>query len=280
MEHTLGASQRAEGEDPAMIEGNQEKEKEVRVAAGQVLVEMHVTDWAAAQKEDPELDSVLQWLEAKKRTDLRTLLGEQASSEEGWIIWRNLQNFTILPGALYLHSLPKGEYEDLLFFVVLKMHQTATLNGCHQDTGHQGCDHTLSLLQECFWWPGMAKQMRQVIRACTHCLQYEGGTPKATLCPIVATAPLDLLHVDFTSIETTLELNQSPRVANVLVFQDHFTRHILAYVTPDQTAKTIAKFLYGGYISIFGALARLLSDRGTSFTSSIIEELCKIFGIK
>ena len=51
---------------------------------------------------------------------------------------------------------------------------------------------------------------------------------------------------------------------------------MLAYVTPDQTVKTIAKFLYGGYISIFGALARLLSDRGTSFTSSIIEELCKI----
>ena len=48
----------------------------------QVLVEMHVTNWAAAQREDPELDAVLQWLEAKK-TDLRTLLGENASSEEG-----------------------------------------------------------------------------------------------------------------------------------------------------------------------------------------------------
>ena len=126
----------------------------------------------------------------------------------------------------------------------------------------------------------MAKQMKQVIRACKHCLQYEGGTSKAPLCPIVATAPLDLLHVDFTSIKTTLELNQSPRVANVLVFQDHFTKHVLAYVTPDQTAKTIAKFLYGGYISIFGAPARLLSDRGTNFTSSIIEELCKILGIQ
>ena len=126
----------------------------------------------------------------------------------------------------------------------------------------------------------MAKQMRQVIKACKHCLQYEGSSPKAPLCPIVATAPLDLLHVDFTSIETTLELNQSPRVANVLVFQDHFTKHVLAYVTPNQTAKTIAKFLYGGYISIFGAPARLLSDRGTSFTSSIIEELCKILGIQ
>ena len=87
-------------------------------------------------------------------------------------------------------------------------------------------------------------------------------------------------HVDFTSIETTFELNQLPRVANVLVFQDHFTKHVLAYVTPDQTAETIATFLYGGYISIFGAPARLFNNRGASFISGIIEEVCKILGIK
>ena len=98
----------------------------------------------------------------------------------------------------------------------------------------------------------MAKQMRQVIKACRHCLQYEGGSPKLPLCPIVATTLLDLLHVDFTSIETMMELNQSPRVSNILVFQDHFTKHVLEYVTPNQTAKTIANFLYGGYISISG----------------------------
>ena len=56
----------------------------------------------------------------------------------------------------------------------------------------------------------MAKQMRQVIKASRHCLQYEGDTPKTPLCPIVATAPLDLLHVDFTSIETMMELDKSP----------------------------------------------------------------------
>ena len=103
----------------------------------------------------------------------------------------------------------------------------------------------------------MAKQMRQTIRPCTHCLQYEGGLPKTPLCSIVATAPLDLLHVDFTSIETTLEPNQLPRFTNVLVFQDHFMKHMLTYITPDQTVKTIAKFLYGGYISISWAMARL-----------------------
>ena len=86
---TLGASQRAEGEDPAMIKGGQEKEKEVWVTAGQVLVEMHVTDWATTQKKVPELEAVLQWLESKKKTDLRTLLGEHALGEEDSIIWRN-----------------------------------------------------------------------------------------------------------------------------------------------------------------------------------------------
>ena len=57
---------------------------------------MHVTDWAAAQKEDPKLDAVLQWLESEKKTDLRTLLRECITSKEGWMVWRNHQNFTTL----------------------------------------------------------------------------------------------------------------------------------------------------------------------------------------
>ena len=276
----MGTPQQVEVEIQAVVKNNQHLEQEICVAAGQVLVEMHVTDWAKAQKEDPELDVVLQWLGSKKKADLRTPLGECVMSEEGRMVWRNCQNFISLQGILYLCSTPKGEDEDLLLFVVPKMHRTAALNGCQHDAGHQGRDHTLFLLQECFWWPGMARQMRQVIKTCRCCLQYEGSTSKAPLCPIVATAPMALLHIDFMSIETTMELDKSSQVANVLVFQDHFTKYVLVYVTPDQTAKTITKFLYGGYISIFGAPARLLSDRGTSFTSSIIQELCEILGIQ
>ena len=126
----------------------------------------------------------------------------------------------------------------------------------------------------------MINQMQQSIRPCVHCLQHEGNLPKAPLHPIVATAPLDLLHIDFTSIEMTTELNQLPRVTNVLVFQDHFTKHVMVYVTPNQTAKTVAKFPYQGYISIFRALARLLSNWGTNFMSSIIDEMCMLHGMK
>ena len=42
-----------------------------------------MTDLAAAQKQDLVLNGMLNWLVAKKKNDLRTLLEEHASSEEG-----------------------------------------------------------------------------------------------------------------------------------------------------------------------------------------------------
>ena len=57
-------------------------------------------------------------------------------------------------------------------------------------------------------------------------------------------------------------------------------KHILVSVTPNQTAKTIAKFLYQVYILIFGSPARLLSDWGANFMSIIINKLCKILSMK
>ena len=87
---------RAEGHDPLVVEGDHNIEKEVHVAAGWVQVEMHVTNWAMAQKEDPVLNAVLNWLDTQKKTDLRTLLEEHASSKEGQMVWRNHQNFMTL----------------------------------------------------------------------------------------------------------------------------------------------------------------------------------------
>ena len=47
---------------------------------------MHVTDWAAPQKEDPELNAVLHWLETRMKADLKTLLGECIMSKDGRMV--------------------------------------------------------------------------------------------------------------------------------------------------------------------------------------------------
>ena len=90
--------------------------------------------------------------------------------------------------------------------------------------------------------------MQKAISGCERCIQHEGAQAKAPLQAILVTSPLELLHVDFTSIEMMMELDQPPHVVNVLVFCDHFMTHIMAYVTPDQTAKNVAHFLWQGYI--------------------------------
>ena len=60
------------------------------------------------------------------------------------------------------------------------------------------------------------------------------------MVPMMVTAPLQLVHLDFTSFEMTTDLNELPKVEHVL---DHFTRYTRAYVTKDQKASTAAKTL-------------------------------------
>ena len=128
------------------------------------------------------------------------------------------------------------------------------MNVCHWDAGHQDQQWTLYLLQDQFWWPSMTTQMQKVISSCKWCIHHKGTCAKVPMQPIITTGPLELLHVDFTSIEMTMKLDQPPNMASILVFFDHFTKHIMAYMPPNQTAKTVAKFLWQWYVCIFGAL--------------------------
>ena len=91
---------------------------------------------------------------------------------------------------------------------------------------------------------------------------------------MMVTAPLQLVHLNFTSFKMTTDLNESPKVEHVLVIVDHFMRYTTAYVIKDQKASTAAKILYEGFISNFGAPKRILMDQGKAFTSEVVEQLC------
>ena len=80
---------RAEVYNPAIAKGDLSLEKEVHVATGHALVQMHVMDWAKSKREDPMLSAVLDWLKAQEKTDLKALLTEHASSKEGQLILWN-----------------------------------------------------------------------------------------------------------------------------------------------------------------------------------------------
>ena len=227
------------------------------------------------------------WLKARKDTPvekrdalLRKYLGSQADVEEGCTLFHIHNSFVLSKGLLYISTMPKEELEGVSAFLVPPSQCTTALNSIHWDAGHQGQERRLSLVQERFWWPVMVEDCKALVRGSPRCRVFEGVIPRAPVCPMRAHTPLELVHVDFTSVESTMELNKPPSIKNVLVITDHFMCYALAVMRKDQTAKTVAKVLYERFIAVFGMPAKLLSDWGANFTSTLVEELCTAFKIQ
>ena len=281
---TMGSTGRVDAHDPVVVKTDKEVCKQVQGGAIQarathMCVNLHVTDWVATQWEDPVLKATIDWISNWKVQNLKHLFGDDANTEDGLAVLWEQKRLMLYQGALYHCHTPDGELEGVMQFVVPTAHQRAAMNRCHWDAGHQGQQWMLYLLQDWFWWSSMAAQMHKVINKCKWCIQYEGICAKAPMQPIIATASLELPHVDFMSIEMTMELCQPLNMVNVLVFCNHFTAHIMAYMTTEQTVKIVAKFLWQWCTTIFGAPDKLLSNQGTTFESDIIKELCELMGI-
>ena len=159
--------------------------------------------------------------------------------------------------------------------VVPKAYRSRALAGCHDDVGHQGRMRTLSLLRERFFWPGMQTEAMQHIQQCTRCLRRNTPSHVAPLQPIHVTQPLELVHMDYLSLEPS-----KGNIENVLVITDHFTRYALAYPSKTQTAQATARILWDNFICHYGFPEKFISDQGRNFESDLIKDLCKIAGVK
>ena len=109
---------------------------------------------------------------------------------------------------------------------------------------------------------------------------FEKREPKAPLCSIVATEPMDLIHVDLLGLETMMDLKTQPVVQKVLVITDHFSHHVQAYKVSDKRAITIAKCLYDQYFRHYGFPRCLMSDQGKEFRNNILKEMYYYLNIK
>ena len=187
----------------------------------------------------------------------------------------------LIKNSLLYRKSQQGQADEIVFqFVVPQRHWGAALDSCHQEEAHQGQRHSIALMQEHFWWPGMTCDLRNHIKKCSHCRKYETAPPVAPMKPLTCSGPGELLHVDFTSIEEMVPLKEEPVIRNVLVLQDHFSKYVVAYVVKDQTAHTAAETLRIRYFGLFGAPAYLVSDQGKAFMGHVITHLYELYGVQ
>ena len=247
-------------------------QKETIVARPARLATTNVTNWKQEQKEDPVLYQVAKHLRAPRETfkaALHKVLDKKATAA-----YVKAKEHLLIKNGLLYRKTRQGQADEIVFqFTVPQRHRGAALDGCHQEAAHQGQRRSIALMQECFWWPGMTRDLRNRIKKCSCCRKYEAAPPVAPMKPLTCSGPGELLHVDFTSIEETVPLKEDPVIRNVLVLQDHFSKYVVAYVVKDQTARTAAETLRIGYFGLFGAPAYLVSDQGKAFMGHVITPL-------
>ena len=210
---------------------------------------IRMTDLATAQQNDPVLSAAYQYLQTNQSPPT---IGEW--NKFPLRRYRKLWSQLILHESVICRKMKSPSmYEEKLLIVVPKSQRKTFLNIAHDDSGHQGVDHTMARLAEITYWVGMGKD---IMHHCTHCF-------KCQINKAPAQQPMSARGNQY-----------------LLVFQDHFSKWPFAKAIPDQKAERIVQILKDDVFTLFGPPQRLHSDQGWNFKSHIVfGDLCKAFGV-
>ena len=198
-------------------------------------------DWVKLQRVDPNLSVIIKLIESDQL--FKRKLHREDSSEVKALL-RIRKSYT-----------DNSSSKKVLWqLVVPKAYRARALAGCHDDVGHQGRMRTIK---------------------CSRCLRRKTTPQVAPLQPIYVTQLLELVHMDYLSLEPS-----KGNIENFLVITDHFTRYALAYPSKKQTAQATARILWNNFICHYGFPEKFISDQGRNFESDLIKELCKTAGVK
>ena len=230
-------------------------------------------DWIAVQKQDPVLNQLITLIKSKTLSHRKHHTNDNSELKS----MLRIKNQLILRKGLLFRKIKKGNQEgSVLEFVVPRRFRTQVLKACHEDVGHAGIWKCTRLLRKRFYWANINQDMEQHIKGCERCIRFKAKLEVAPLENIEAFYPMELVHIDYLTIES----NRTEKDINILVVTDHFTRLAQAFVTPSQTASVVAKTLWDNFFMYYGIPEKILSNQGRNFESSLIAELCKLTGVK
>ena len=187
---------------------------------------------------------------------------------------REWDRFAITDGVLYRRHIDPDTGLTSHQLVLPSSERECVLAGLHDEVGHLGRERTLQLVRSRYYWPRMSEDVKTKVRDCPVCIRRKPGiSQKAPLVNIVTTQPMELICIDYLSLEAS-----AGGIENILVITDHYTRLAYAIPTKNQTAKTTAQALYNFFLH-YGFPLKLHSDQARNFESQTIKELCKLAGI-
>lgn len=226
-----------------------------------------------SQQTDPVIQELLVFWGRKQRPSREE---RSRLSQATLVLLQQWDRLLERDGVLYRKVLRPDGGEAMFQLLLPATLTTEVLTQVHQEHGHQGVERTLALLRSRCYWPGMSSDVARWCQKCERCQVAKDVHPKAHsfMGHLLASRPNEILAIDYTTLEPAQN-----GVENVLVLTDVFSKYTIAVPTRDQRAATVARVLVSEWFYKFGVPARLHSDQGRNFESSLIQQLCDLYGI-
>ena len=137
---------------------------------------------------------------------------------------------------------------------------------------HLSCEKTAEYIRRNYWFPKINGKVKLYISNCLKCIAFNehSGKNEGVLYSIPkGNKPFDTIHIDYFG-----PLEPRNKLKYILVVIDGFSKFIKIYATKSQTTEETIKCL-DDYISHYSRPNKLISDRGTCFTSGLFQEYCR-----
>lgn len=143
----------------------------------------------------------------------------------------------------------------------------------HEKIGHMSVDKSYEQICKHYWFPGMKAKVENFIRNCVRCI-VNAAPPRAGQANLHSipkvSVPFDTLHVDHFGPLPSLKSKRK----HVLVIVDAFTKMVRLYPVNSTSSREVCASL-DKYFSYYSRPRRIITDRGTAFTSNEFTEYPK-----
>lgn len=147
---------------------------------------------------------------------------------------------------------------------------------CSPVGAHLHAKRLIAQMKSIFALP-RAINLKRLIAGCEVCLRRKAiKTKYGTMQSEPPSKPWKTVAMDFAGPYT----ESSGGHRYILVFVDHFTKHVELVPLKDQRASSVLNAFYSNILCRFGTPVELLSDNGPQFRSELIQALCTTFKIK